>query len=154
MAASTRAARAAGHRVDASAAPADVPELHELEAVVMDQVWRMGKGTVREVLEALNEAEPRVRAYTTIMTIMRRLHTKGLLERERRDRTDIYTPALTREGYAHRRARRQVELLVDEYGDAALAAFARKVEGLSPARLAALRRLAERAESGGGRGPS
>lgn len=129
--------------------PAEVPELAELEAIVMNQVWSLGRATVREVLEALNETEPRARAYTTIMTIMRRLHAKGMLVRERHDRTDVYAPALTREAYAHRRARRQVEILVSEYGDAALAAFASRIEHLGPDRLAALRRLAARAESGG-----
>jgi predicted transcriptional regulator len=148
MASSPRASRGAGQRADGTAVSAEVPELAELEAVVMNQVWHLGKATVREVLDALNETEPRVRAYTTIMTIMRRLHTKGMLERERHDRTDVYTPVVTREGYAHRRAQRQVEILVNEYGDAALAAFARQIEQLGPDKLAALRRFGDQAESG------
>lgn len=148
MASSPRAARKENRRAPSGTGRAEVPELHELEAAVMDQVWRLEKATVRDVLEALNEAEPRARAYTTIMTIMRRLHTKGMLERERHDRTDVYTPVVTREGYAHRRARRQVEDLVNEFGDAALAAFARQVERLRPEKLEALRRLARQAEAG------
>lgn len=141
-------------RANGASVPAEVPELAELEAIVMNQVWNLGRATVRDVLEALNETEPRARAYTTIMTIMRRLHAKAMLKRERHDRTDVYTPVLTREGYAHRRARRQVEILVDEYGDAALAAFASRIEHLDPDRLAALRQLAEQAEaSTGGAAP-
>ena len=140
-----------GQRTTVAVASAEVPELHELEAVVMDQVWRMGKGTVREVLGALNDAEPRARAYTTVMTIMRRLHAKGLLDRERHDRADVYTPAVTRAGYAQRRAYRQAEILVDEYGDAALAAFLAQVERLDPERLSAVRQLVRQAESRNGR---
>ncbi len=148
MAPRPKAAQETGQRT--AVASAEIPELHELEAVVMDQVWRMGKGTVREVLGALNDAEPRARAYTTVMTIMRRLHAKGLLDRERHDRADMYTPSLTRAEYAQRRACRQAEVLVAEYGDAALAAFLAQVEHLAPERLAAVRQLVRQAESSNG----
>ena len=43
------------------------PPLHELEALVMDEVWRQGQATVREVLTALNR-DTKERAYTTVMT--------------------------------------------------------------------------------------
>lgn len=120
----------------------DVPELFELEEVVMDHMWRVDKATVREMLEAINETGPRERAYTTILTTVRRLYAKGFLRRERHDRTDTYMAALSREDYVSARARSQVEALVSEYGDVALANFARQVEGLDPAKLSALRKMA------------
>jgi predicted transcriptional regulator len=122
--------------------PAAVPELHELEAVIMGQMWRLEAATVREVLNAVNEAETRDRAYTTVLTTMRRLYDKGFLARERRpDRTDVYTLAMTREHYFYTLVRNRVEALVGEFGDLALANFARQVERLSPERLDALRKL-------------
>ena len=35
-------------------APIEPPVLHELEAEVMDEVWRQETATVRSVMEALN----------------------------------------------------------------------------------------------------
>lgn len=119
------------------------PALHELESLVMEEVWRQGQSTVREVLTALNQGE-KERAYTTVMTIMARLDTKGVLTRERQGKTDIYKPVMTREEYLDARAQAEVEALIDEFGDVALAHFAEQVDKLDAERLDALRKLAER----------
>jgi predicted transcriptional regulator len=121
------------------------PALHELEAEVMDEVWRREEATVREVLEALNRG-PKQRAYTTVMTIMSRLDEKGLLERRRQGRADVYRPPLSRQQYLEARARAEVDELVSGYGDVALAHFARQLEGLDQGRRAKLRKLAEGSE--------
>jgi BlaI family transcriptional regulator, penicillinase repressor len=52
-------------------------------------------------------------------------------------------PTLTRSAYAEARAELQVGELVSEYGDVALAHFARHISGLDPARQAQIRRLAD-----------
>lgn len=118
------------------------PPLHELETEVMHEVWRRGSATVREVLEQLNRG-PKLRAYTTVMTIMTRLARKGMLKRVRAGKMDVYSPVLSREEYAHARAGAEVEALVAEFGDVALSHFARQVEQLDPERLAQLRGLAQ-----------
>jgi BlaI family transcriptional regulator, penicillinase repressor len=118
------------------------PPLHELEAEVMDQVWRRDEVTVREVLDALN-AGPKQRAYTTIMTIMSRLHEKGLLDRRRSGKSDVYRPVMSREQYLDVRAKREVDELVADYGELALAHFARQLQTLDPKRREQLRRLAK-----------
>lgn len=118
------------------------PPLHELESEVMDEIWGRGEATVRQVLEALNQG-PRERAYTTIMTIMARLDSKGMLVRRRVGRTDVYRPAITRQEYDDARARAQVDELVADYGDVALAHFARQLDGLDAKRRRRLRKLAE-----------
>jgi predicted transcriptional regulator len=60
----------------------------ELEAVVMDRLWAMGgSGTVRDVLEQLQQDRPI--AYTTVLSTMDNLYRKGHLTR-------------AREGKAHR----------------------------------------------------
>lgn len=89
------------------------PELHELEQEVMEEVWRIGETPVRPVLDALNARSTRVRAYTTIMTILARLHDKGLLSRRRVGKGDVYAATLSREQYADARAAAQVGALVD-----------------------------------------
>jgi predicted transcriptional regulator len=118
------------------------PPLHELEAEIMDEVWARDACTVRDVLDALNARSPTPRAYTTVMTVMQRLDGKGLLQRERDGRRDVYVAALSRDEYAQARASAQVGALVDEYGDVALAHFARHMSQLDPARREQIRRLA------------
>jgi predicted transcriptional regulator len=118
------------------------PPLHELEAEVMDEAWRHDEVTVREVLEALNRGA-KERAYTTIMTIMARLDRKGLLTRRRSGKTDVYRPLMSRDEYLQARASAEVDELVSDYGDVALAHFARQLDSLDPMRRQKLRDLAE-----------
>jgi predicted transcriptional regulator len=118
------------------------PTLSELESEVMEEVWRHDEVTVRQVLEVLNRGS-KERAYTTIMTIMNRLDAKGVLTRRRSGKSDIYRPVLSRDDYAEARARAEVDGLVADYGDAALAHFARQLDTLDPERRRQLRKLAE-----------
>jgi predicted transcriptional regulator len=118
------------------------PALHELEAEIMEEVWRQGETTVKLVMEALNRKTKPPRAYTTYMTVMQRLDEKGMLDRTRSGRFDTYTPTLGREEYQELRAAAQVQGLVDEFGDVALAHFAKSLQTLDPARRRQLRRLA------------
>ena len=108
----------------------------------MRQLWELGEGTVRVVLDGLNRSDERPRAYTTVMTTMARLERKGLLRRRREGNADVYIPTIARGAYDSRRADVEVKALVDQYGDAALAHFAHQVEQLDPERREELRRLA------------
>ncbi|MBF6172756.1 BlaI/MecI/CopY family transcriptional regulator [Nocardia blacklockiae] len=73
----------------------------DLEAVVMDRVWRRASPTtVREVFEELS-AEREI-AYTTVLSTMDNLRRKGWLERERAGRAYRYRAVLTREQYSAR----------------------------------------------------
>src|ERR1700727_1245787 len=120
------------------------PPLHELEAEVMEQLWRSGEASVRSVMEALNKRVSQERAYTTYMTVMARLHKKGLLVRRREGKTDYYAPAYERDQYMALRAQSEVEGLVEQYGDVALSHFAQQMASLDPARRRALQRLARK----------
>lgn len=108
----------------------------------MQEAWRQGPTTVRAVMVALNQGGEKARAYTTYMTIMARLHRKGLLDRRRDGKTDVYTPRLSKEEYLQARAQSEVSALVSEYGDVALVHFARQIQTLDPKRRDQLRRLA------------
>jgi predicted transcriptional regulator len=120
------------------------PRLHELESEVMEALWAAGKSSVRQVMVTLNAGDGRERAYTTYMTIMARLHRKGMLERRREGKTDFYTPAYARDEYMRLRAGAEVDGLVKQYGDAALTQFAQHIGALDPARRRALQRLARK----------
>jgi predicted transcriptional regulator len=127
-----------------SRAAAVPPPLHELESEVMEQLWRSGEASVRAVMDALHKRSSKERAYTTYMTIMARLHKKGMLVRRREGKTDFYAPAYERDEYMALRAQAGVEDLVAQYGDVALSNFAQQMASLDPARRRALQRLARK----------
>jgi predicted transcriptional regulator len=115
----------------------------ELERLVMEEIWAQGEATVRSVRDALNaESGQPERAYTTVLTILRRLDAKGLVRRSRSGKTDVYEAAIAREQYLGARADAEVSELLEQYGELALVQFARRMEALDPERRAALRRLA------------
>ena len=124
-----------------SRAAAVPPPLHELESEVMEQLWRSGEASVRSVMDGLNKRSSKERAYTTYMTIMARLHKKGMLARRREGKTDFYAPVYERDEYMALRAQAGVEELVAQYGDVALSNFAQQMASLDPSRRRALQRL-------------
>lgn len=67
--------------------------LGKLERAVMDETWRRGQVSVREVHMAFDE---RI-AYTTLMTTLDRLYKKGLLDRHKEGRAFLYAPRVSRE---------------------------------------------------------
>jgi predicted transcriptional regulator len=112
----------------------------------MEAVWDLPQDevTVREIMDLLNKRTKSPRAYTTYMTIMRRLDAKGLLTRRRDGKTDIYRPVHSREQYADLRAQAEVSQLVEQYGEVALSHFARQMAELDPERRRQLQRLARK----------
>lgn len=115
----------------------------------MEELWRTGEATVRSVMEALNQRSNPPRAYTTYMTVMARLHKKGMLARRREGKTDYYAATHERGEYLTLRARSEIEGLVSQYGDVALSHFAQQMASLDPARRRALQRLARKRGSDG-----
>jgi predicted transcriptional regulator len=117
------------------------PGLHELEEEVMEELWGSGESSVREVMRTLNEQADKPRAYTTYMTIMSRLDRKGLLARRREGKTHFYRPVYTRAGYADLRAGAEIDSIVDQFGEVALAHIARQMAQLDSKHRRALERL-------------
>lgn len=70
--------------------------LGDLESAVMDVLWNADDPVrVRDVLDRLQP--PRPLAYTTVMTVLDNLHTKGMVSRERVGRAYRYRAARSRE---------------------------------------------------------
>ena len=124
----------------ASADEGDEKFLGPLESAVMDRLWKRGSATVRDIVDDL--ARTRSLAYTTVMTIMTRLHAKGLLQRVREGKTYVYRPAFTKDEHRERISRELVRGLVNAFGDVALAQFAAELDGVDVEHRAALRRIA------------
>jgi BlaI family transcriptional regulator, penicillinase repressor len=60
------------------------------ELEIMKLVWQLERASVRDIYEAL--LEHRKIAYTTVMTMMKILETKGYLKKRRQERAFIYRP--------------------------------------------------------------
>jgi predicted transcriptional regulator len=111
----------------------------ELEQQVLAVLWAADAPLVpREVRERLRDAP----AYTTVMTILDRLHRKGLATRERRGRAFAYTAVETESAMTAERFRSLLEAGSDRA--AVLQGF---VTALSDDDAAELRRLLRRAQA-------
>lgn len=76
-------------------------KLTRFELEVMQALWEMGAGSVREIQERL--PEKRRPAYTTVQTIVRRLEEKGAVRKLKKiGNAFIFEPTVTRKS-AHRR---------------------------------------------------
>ena len=111
-----------------------------LEGRIMGLVWQGQVGewfTVRDVHEALGDP-----AYTTVMTTKMRLATKGILEvGSDGGRAYLYRCALTAHEFVANVGAAQVDGLIARFGDVALAAFSRRMDGLDAEQRRRLRRL-------------
>ncbi len=97
--------------------------LYDLEADIMDVVWSNGwaQFAVRDVLDVLHEE--RDIAYTTVMTTVKRLFDKGLLERHKDGRRYLYAPVMGRDEFHARMAVEVMRSLPEAGRDAAMSAL-------------------------------
>ncbi len=77
----------------------DLTGLGWLEAEILRIVWDKGQVTVRDVYEELR-LRRRI-AYTTVMSVLRNLAAKGLLEQDKTKPAYLYTPAVSDIEVAH-----------------------------------------------------
>jgi predicted transcriptional regulator len=117
----------------------DLPGLWSLEAKIMRVAWEQPETylSVRRMLARL----PGQPAYTTVMTVMGRLHQKGLLQRTRDGRAWSYRPATSEEAYAATTMAGALNAARDR--KAALLHF---LGDLTPDDAATLRRMLDRAD--------
>jgi predicted transcriptional regulator len=73
--------------------------LGRLELQIMNVVWDKGRATVHDVKDALSRG--RKPAYSTILTMMRKLEAKGYLEHEVNDRTYVYRATISQRTVRH-----------------------------------------------------
>lgn len=97
--------------------------LGDLEQAIMDILWSAEGGTGLTVREVLDGLTGRDLAYTTVMTVLSRLETKGVTTRERDGRAWRYRPAATRESLTAQAMRNPLHDLSDEDRQAAILHF-------------------------------
>lgn len=120
--------------------------LGPLEQDVMEVAWRLADATVRDVHDEL--ASTRTIAYTTVMTTMSRLASKGLLVRDTAGLAHRYRPAVSRDRYARTAVEGVMSWLLERYPEPAAAYLADVVEDVDDVTLdelkaAVLRRRTE-----------
>lgn len=119
--------------------------LGPLEYEVMGALWRGAPASVKTVLDRINDERPKRErlAYTTVMTVLGRLHEKGLLDRVKEGRGYDYTPRFDEARLIEHLGQQEVAELVDRYGMVALTQFAAALGDADPATMQRIRDLVE-----------
>lgn len=74
----------------------ELKELTRAEDQVMQILWSIGRGVVRDIIDKMPEPKP---AYNTVSTIVRILETKGFVDHKAYGKTHEYFPLVTKEKY-------------------------------------------------------
>ncbi|MFD1768463.1 BlaI/MecI/CopY family transcriptional regulator [Sphingobacterium suaedae] len=74
----------------------DIKELTKAEEQIMQELWEMNGGFVKDVIERLPDPKP---AYNTVSTIIRILETKGFVIHESFGKSHRYLPKIEKEDY-------------------------------------------------------
>ena len=112
--------------------------LTEVELELMTILWRLGEGSVNDVLAALPPA--RKLAYTSVSTIFRILETKKVVLSRKEGRGHIYVPRLQKDKYEAL----TVQHVVSKVFDGAPASLVRRLldeSELTEEELKAIRKL-------------
>ncbi|MBO9446888.1 BlaI/MecI/CopY family transcriptional regulator [Ruegeria sp. R14_0] len=115
--------------------------LTEVELEFMNELWALGRGSVRDVLDRL--PPDRNLAYTSGATILRILDDKGFVESEKSGKSLIYKPLLEKDRYQSRSLQNLSRTLFDDT-PATLVARLVDDEGLTEDDLEEIRALVER----------
>lgn len=101
--------------------------LGELESEIMEIVWANEPISVRLVLIELEKK--RKIAYTTVMTVMARLHEKKILNRKMdKSGAFVYAPVKDKKSFLANASEKLIKNFLMEYGDVAVAQFVDIIE--------------------------
>jgi BlaI family transcriptional regulator, penicillinase repressor len=83
-------------------------ELTRAEEQVMQVLWKLKKGFVKDILENFKEPKP---AYNTVSTIVRILQDKGFIGHKAYGRTHEYFPLVSKSDYS----KNHLSIFVNDY---------------------------------------
>lgn len=75
----------------------DLKELTKAEDQVMQILWQIERGVVKDIIEKMPNPKP---AYNTVSTIVRILETKGFVGHKAYGKTHEYFPLVTKDKYS------------------------------------------------------
>ena len=103
--------------------------LGNLQGAVMEIFWRRESATVREVADELNKK--RSLAYTTVLTLVSRLWSRGLLKREPEGRGFRYWAAKSRDDFLAELSDELIDRLFTDFGALGVARVGERLSELS-----------------------
>ena len=115
--------------------------LTEVELEFMNELWALGEGTVRDVLERL--PDDRNLAYTSGATILRILEQKEFVSSRKEGKSHVYIPALSKDAYQTRSLKDLSMKLFDDTPASLVAALVNDGE-LTEEALGQIRALVDR----------
>ena len=121
------------------------PPLGDQEHLVLTTVWQLGSCTVRQVFETVGR--PQRLAYTTIATVLDRLHAKGLVARELEGKSHIYKATKKRGAIEKARTKSLLGKILGVDPVPAVATLVDAVEAIDPQLLDRLVEEVERRRS-------
>jgi len=74
----------------------EIKELTRAEEQLMQILWQLQKGFIKDIIEELPEPKP---AYNTVSTIIRILETKGFVDHIAFGKTHEYFPIISKDDY-------------------------------------------------------
>ena len=74
----------------------ELKELTKAEDQVMQILWRLQKGFVKDIIDEMPNPKP---AYNTVSTIVRILENKGFVDHKAYGKTHEYFPVITKDKY-------------------------------------------------------
>ena len=118
-----------------------------LESALMRVLWANGPSSVAEVTRLVGATRQPAPAYTTVMTVLHRLHQKGSVGRSKYGRQYIYVAGANESDLLDSMSERAVTRLLERFGPSAFRQFALKLGDLDPEIRARLIELAEGKET-------
>jgi len=74
----------------------DIKSLTKAEEQIMQILWQLHDGTVKEVIENFKDSKP---AYTTVATVLSVLEKKGFVKHRKVGNTKLFTPMVSKTDY-------------------------------------------------------
>ena len=109
----------------------------------MRVLWESENTSVGQIVERLRRPDGGGPAYSTVTTILGRLHERGLVERTRHGREAIYHAAVSEHELVVAGSSRAVDAVLTRYGTSAMRHFAERLADLDPELRRQLLALAE-----------
>src|SRR5213075_1019505 len=109
--------------------------LTNAEHRIMEVIWARGSATVAEVVEALQGKD----AYTTILTLMRILKSKGYLSSRKEGRAFVFVPRVDRDTAARKAVHQLLSKFFSGSASELVLSFLREEE-LTPEELDAIKK--------------
>src|SRR3990167_6260195 len=114
--------------------------LTPVELELMEILWKIGRGTVRDVMAHL--AKNRELAYTSVSTILRILQQKKILYAEKMGKQHVYIPIFSKQNFASHSVKKMIKQIFSG-NSAELVAYLMNKNDLSIDEISAIQNLLE-----------